>query len=171
MTGISFDSPNQDGQEATYRELRRIARVHMARSSACATLQPTALVHEAWLRMMGQRCKSRTHYLSLASRAMRHFLVDYLRSRKARKREGTQIRVPLEEGVPDSAQSRPDRAVDIERILGRLAEQDPRKSRVVELHILEGMEHSEIALVLNVSVITVKRDWQFCRAWLRSALE
>jgi RNA polymerase sigma factor (sigma-70 family) len=88
----------------------------------------------------------------------------------AQKRDGARLCVPLGDGIRCEAEGAADRAVEIERILSRLAEQDPRKSRVVELRIFEGMEFSEIARHLDVSVITVKRDWQFCRAWLRSVL-
>jgi RNA polymerase sigma factor (TIGR02999 family) len=102
---------------------------------------------------------------------MRHFLIDHLRSKMAAKREGAGVSVPLQEGGEASVEIHPDRAVDLEKILGRLAKEDPRKARVVELRIFAEMEFSEIARELNVSIVTIKRDWQFCRAWLRSALE
>ena len=154
--------------QTMYAELHRMARFHARRSEANPTLQPTILVHEAWLRLSGQRCRSRTHYLALAGRAMRHFKIDYFRAKAARKRAG--IRVPLEEGIHAATGAKRDQAVDIDRLLKRLAREDPRKARVVEMRFFGGMDLSEIAAELNVSIITIKRDWQFCRAWLCTAL-
>jgi RNA polymerase sigma factor (TIGR02999 family) len=156
--------------ETIYRDLHRIAVRHARRFRGHPTLQPTLLVHEAWLRLTGRETAGRTHYLALASRAMRHFIVDYLRAKMAQKRDGPRVRVPLtEEGHPARSVDR-EQAMDVERLLVRLAEEDPRKARVVEMLFFDGMGYAEIARQLDVSVMTVKRDWQFCRAWLGSAL-
>lgn len=123
------------------------------------------LVHEAWLRLLRQPSRSRTHYLSLAATAMRHFVIDYVRRKMAYKRES---RDPADPVISDDFDR--ELSLDLERAMERLAREDPRKARVVEMRIFEGMEFPHIARELNVSVVTVKRDWQFCRAWLRSAL-
>ena len=101
---------------------------------------------------------------------MRHFIIDYLRAKMSRKREGARVRVPLEESRHPAVSVDPAHAVDIERLLVRLAEEAPRKARVVEMLFFGGLGFSEIATQLDVSVMTVKRDWQFCRAWLCCAL-
>lgn len=156
--------------EAIYRDLHRIAVSHWRGCASHATLQPTMLVHEAWLRLSGRPCGSRTHYLALASRAMRHFIIDYLRAKTSQKREGTRVRVPFDESRHPAMTADRDRTIDVERLLARLAEEEPRKARVVEMLFFGGMTFPEIAKQLGVSVITVKRDWQFCRAWLGCAL-
>ncbi|HYR89205.1 MAG TPA: ECF-type sigma factor [Terriglobia bacterium] len=155
-----------------YGELRRIAAIHLRRSAPHPTLQPTALVHEAYLRLSGSRWKSRTHCLALASRAMRQFLIDYVRTKMAQKRGGPAVHVSLEEShvSGEAAHIDLDRILDIDRLLDRLAREDPRKASVVEMRFFGGLEFPEIAEQLKVSLITVKRDWQFCRAWLFNAL-
>lgn len=155
-----------------YGELRRIAAIHLRRTAPHPTLQPTMLVHEAYLRINGAPFKGRTHCLALASRAMRQFLVDYVRTKTADKREGDRVRVDFQ----DDLTSRGDRVdlsriLDIHNLLDRLGAEDPRKAKVVEMRFFAGMEFQEIADQLRVSVITVKRDWQFCRAWLFDALK
>jgi len=156
--------------ETLYRDLHRIAASHARRLARHATLQPTLLVHEAWLRLSGRSCGSRTHYLALASRAMRHFVIDYLRAKMSQKRDGGRVQVELDEERHAARSVDRDRAIDIERLLVRLTEESPRKARVVELLVFGGMGFSEIAKQLDVSVMTVRRDWQFCRAWLCAAL-
>lgn len=156
--------------ETLYRDLHRIAASHARRLARHATLQPTLLVHEAWLRLSGRSCGSRTHYLALASRAMRHFVIDYLRAKMSQKRDGGRVQVELDEERHPARSVDRDRAIDIERLLVRLTEESPRKARVVELLVFGGMGFSEIAKQLDVSVMTVRRDWQFCRAWLCAAL-
>jgi len=169
-----IDQQNPSGEcgelETMYGDLRRIAACHTRHLARHPTLQPTLLVHEAWLRLSGRRCETRTHYLALASRAMRHFIVDYLRAKMSQKREGNRVRVPLDDDMHQADGVDRDRAIDVERLLVRLAEEAPRKARVVELLFFGGMGFSEIAAHLDVSVKTVRRDWQFCRAWLCAAL-
>ena len=167
------DSPSKpiphDEFLTIYRELRRIAAIHLRRAPAHPTLQPTMLVHEAYLRLSGYPWKSRTHYLALASRAMRQYMIDYLRAKMAQKRDGAWIRVGLEDDPGIAVQADVNRILDIDKLIDRLAEEDPRKATVVELRFFGGLEFSEIAERLKVSLITVKRDWQFCRAWLLKA--
>lgn len=170
MTRTQGDAADWSEQETIYGDLHRIAVYHARRVVAHPTLQPTMLVHEAWLRLSGRRCGSRTHFLALASRAMRHFIIDYLRAKLSQKREGTRVRVPLEECGQPAPSADPDQAIEIERCLERLAAEDPRKARVVELLVFAGMGFAEIARQLEVSEMTVRRDWKFCRAWLCSAL-
>jgi RNA polymerase sigma-70 factor, ECF subfamily len=164
------NSMSSDDLQIIYGELRRIAAIHLRRSPAHPTLQPTMLVHEAYLRLSGYPWKSATHYLALASRAMRQFMIDYLRAKMAQKRDGTWLRVGLEDTPGNGVDVDLNQILDIDRLLDRLAEEDPRKASVVEMRFFGGLEFSEIAAQLKVSLITVKRDWQFCRAWLFDAL-
>jgi RNA polymerase sigma factor (TIGR02999 family) len=159
-----------DEVEVIYDKLRRIAAIHLRRFVAHPTLQPTMLVHEAYLRLCGSTCKSRTHYLALASRAMRQFMIDRVRARMAQKRDGAWHRVGFEVGDAEAADVDLNRILDIDKLLDRLAREEPRKAAVVEMRFFGGLEFPEIAEKLKVSLITVKRDWQFCRAWLFQTL-
>lgn len=170
MTHHPYAPAGRGELETVYRDLRRIAMSHWRGFASHPTLQPTMLVHEAWLRLSGRQCGSRTHYLALASRAMRHFIIDYLRAKMSQKRGGARVRVPLDESRHPAMTADRDRLIDLERLLARLADEEPRKARVVEMLFFGGLGFPEIAKQLGVSVITVKRDWQFCRAWLGCAL-
>lgn len=154
-----------------YDELRRIAGRLMTSESPGHTLQATALVHEAYARLMrGQvSVTDRAHFLGLSARIMRRILVDHARARRREKRGGGAPRVTLREleaVTPDS----PERLLDIDDLLSRLAAIDPRKHRALEMSVFGGMTHSEIATVLDLSVPTVERDLRMARAWLRSEL-
>jgi RNA polymerase sigma factor (TIGR02999 family) len=161
-----------------YDELRRQAARYMRREPVGHTLQTTAVVHEAYLRLVEQdsaRWQSRTHFFAVAAQLMRRILVDHARGRQAVKRGGAEGRgaagrLPLEvaEGVPDGQP-----AVDVlalDEALRRLAELDPKQSRVVELRYFAGLGIEETAEVLGVSPATVKREWSTARAWLRREL-
>jgi RNA polymerase sigma factor (TIGR02999 family) len=159
--------------ESIYSELRKLAAFHLRRGVPRPSLQPTMLVNETWLRLSRQPWKSKTYFLALASHVMRKVLIDYVRARLAQKRDGAWSRVTLESSAePHTAAF----AIDLPQILAvdqaleRLAELDRRKAQVVEMRFFGGMEFSEIAEALNVSLITVKRDWQFSRAWLYETL-
>ena len=158
-----------------YSELRRQAQRALRREGAGHTLQPTALVHEAWLRLDGQhdaRWESRTQFLAVAAQAMRRVLVDHARTRRALKRGGGGAQVTL--GDADSAVAAPDRAVDVlalDEALARLATLDPRKARLVELRYFAGLSIPEAAAALGVSQATVGREWSVARMWLRRELE
>ena len=156
-----------------YAELHRIAERQMRRERPDHTLQPTALVHEAFLRLAGQESgwNNRSHFLSVASQAMRRILVDHARRQRSLKRGGQNEKVELNEAIIDSGGAAT--TVDLEaldRALAKLAALDPRHAKIVELRFFGGLEVVEAAEVLGISAATVKRDWQFAKAWLRREL-
>src|ERR1041384_4980765 len=141
-----------------YSELRRMARRYMWQQPSNHTLQTTALIHEAYLRLVRQEEKqweSRAHFFGVAAQAMRHILVDYARARRADKRGGDVRVVSLEEAAVVSQE----RAAELARL-------SPRQSRVVELRYFGGLSVTETAEVLKVSSDTVTRDWNYAKAWL-----
>lgn len=157
-----------------YDELRALAGRYLnARKNGVNTLQPTALVHEAFLRLIGHDeidPRSRTHFFAAAANAMRWVLVDYARAKAAEKRGGGRTFLTLQssDGVVESEE------VDVlalHELLERLAELSPRAARVVDMRFFGGMSVSETAQVLGVSERTVKGDWRTARAWLRAELE
>ena len=154
-------------------ELRRLARAYMRRERRDHTLQPTALVNEAFLRLTDARrvrWQDRAHFLGISARLMRRVLVDHARSRGYQKRGGGAERVTLEDGLVAS----PEPAVDVlalDRALEALAAVDDRKSRVIELRFFGGLTVEETAEVLHVSPDTVKRDWRLAKLWLLRELE
>ena len=149
-----------------YRELHAVAERMLGRERADHTLQPTALVHEAWLRLGGDtRWNDRTHFVATAARAMRRVLVDHARGKNRDKRGGEWTRVELD---PDVA-GRAGRDVDLvalDAALAELEEVAPRQARLVELRFFGGFEVEEAARLLGVSEPTAARDWRFARAWL-----
>ena len=156
-----------------YDELRGLARRVLARERRNHTLQPTALVHEAYMRLAAQRGAgfvSRTHFLSLAAKMMRRILVDHARRRNADRRGGGSIAVTLDE---DLLVAGPETGVDILLLhdaLTELSRLDPRQGRVVELRFFGGLTVEETAGILEISEPTVNRDWQTARIFLRHAL-
>ena len=151
-----------------YDELHRLANRHLGRDRPGSSLQTTALIHEAYLRLVDQRnprWQNRAHFFSIAALLMRRILVDHARSRRYAKRGGAAIRVSLAEagGV---AEVRAAEIVALDDALNSLAELDPRKSRVVELRFFGGLSVEETAEVLGVSPNTVIRDWSMAKAWL-----
>ena len=156
-----------------YGELHRLAVHYLGREEVGHTLQPTALVHEAYLRLIDQRradWQNRAQFLGLAAGMMRRILVNHARDRVARKRGGGAAQVSL--SMVESPSGQPDvELIALEGALERLAALDPRKSRVVELKFFGGLTTEEIAEVLQVSGATVEREWSFARAWLYSAIE
>jgi RNA polymerase sigma factor (TIGR02999 family) len=156
-----------------YEELHRIARRCMAGERGEHSLQATALVNEAYLRLVDTRrvrWQGRSHFYAIAARLMRRILVDHARSRDARKRGGDARRVSLDETALVSPEPEVD-LVDLDAALRKLAAQDPRKERVVELRFFAGLDVQETAEVLEVSPDTVMRDWRLARAWLARELE
>ena len=156
-----------------YDELRRIARNQVRRERPGQTLQPTALVHEAWLRLMSSRGLSpenRAHFLGIAANAMRQILVERARARNAQKREGKRHRVTLDEGMLRDA-GRPLDVEALDEALTRLAESHPEYARIVELRFFAGLTVEEAAEVLNISPATLKRRWTLAKAWLVRELE
>jgi RNA polymerase sigma factor (TIGR02999 family) len=156
-----------------YEELHRLAAHYLGREATGHTLQPTALVHEAYLRLVDQRrvdWRNRAQFLGLAASMMRRILVNHARDRTARKRGGNPERVSL--SLIESPSGRPDvELIALEDALERLTALDQRKSRVVELKFFGGLTIDEIAEVLEISPATVEREWAFARAWLYDAIE
>jgi RNA polymerase sigma factor (TIGR02999 family) len=155
---------------AVYDDLRDIAARHMYSERPDHTLQPTALVHEAFLRLSSARDLSftdRNHYMRAASLAMRRVLVDYARARNAAKRESS-LRVTLEDSV--AVQPGDVDILDLSDALERLRAAEPRCAEIVELRFFAGLEVPEVAEVLDISAATVKRDWRFAKAWLAREL-
>ncbi len=151
-----------------YEELRQRAAGLLRHERAGHTLQPTALAHEAYLRLVGRRehaWQDRAHFLAVAARAMRAILVDHARRRNAQKRGGGEAPVTLEANVGAEREA-PVAFDDLDRALHDLARLDERQARVVELRYFGGMSIEETAEVLRVSPMTVKRDWATARAWL-----
>jgi len=151
-----------------YDELRRLAGRYMARERSDHTLQPTALVHEAYLRLIGQRdinWQNRAHFFGVAAQLMRRILVDHARAHKARKRGGSQAKVALDETLT-YADNKGAELLAIDEALTRLSHRDARQARIVELRFFVGLTEEEAAEVLGVSTRTVKRDWSVARAWL-----
>ena len=157
-----------------YRELRKIAVALMRKEKQGHTLQPTALVHEAYLRLLGETglvsCQDRGHFLALAARAMRQILVDSARYRQALKRGGDPVRVELDNTLRVTTEPA-DYLLDVNEALERLQALDARQAQLVEFRFFAGMTEEEIAAALGVSVRTVRREWQVARAWLHAELK
>ena len=151
-----------------YNELRRLATFHLRRERPDHTLQTTALVHEAYLRLVDQtdaHWKGRDHFLAVAAQAMRRILVDYARRHKAVKRGGPLPRLSLEEAVAVS-EEQSDNLLLIDRLLTRLEAIDPQEARIIELRFFAGLSVEETASAMGVSPTTVKREWSVARKWL-----
>jgi len=151
-----------------YDELRRLAGWLLQREDSDHTLQTTALVHEAYIRLVHDAVrdwKDRAHFFALASRVMRNILVDYARAGQAEKRGGALHRVDLGEANASVASS-PEEILALNDALDKLARIDARQSRIVEMRCFSGLSLQEVATVLGVSEKTVKRDWALAKAWL-----
>lgn len=155
-----------------YEELRRLAHGYMSRERPDHTLQTTALVNEAYLRL-AERTKAhwqdRTHFFAGAARMMRHILVDHARRRQREKRGSGAVNLELIETAA-LVEEQAEHVVNLNEALERLAQLDRRASQVVELKYFGGMSYDEIAEVLTISGITVRRDWEFAKAWLHKEL-
>jgi RNA polymerase sigma-70 factor, ECF subfamily len=155
-----------------YSELRRMAAAYMRRERTGHTLQATALVHEAYLKLLGQRSvnwQNRAHFFGIAAQVMRRILIDHARSHVRDKRGGGREAVPLDEALVFSPERSKDFLV-LDSALERLAEFDPRQAKIVELRFFGGLTVEETAEVLSVSPKTVKRDWSVAKAWLHGEL-
>lgn len=167
-TNTNVASADEHGFAMIYDELRRIAAMHMRRERPDHTLQPTALVNEAWLRLLRARPVSlsdRGQLLSLAAGAMRRILVDYARSYRAGKRFGGKQRIDLQETLT-WAEKRSDQLMALDEALEELARLDRRQYQIVELIFFGGMTGEEVGQALGISPRTVKREWSVARAWL-----
>jgi RNA polymerase sigma-70 factor (ECF subfamily) len=160
-----------------YDEIRRIAHRYVQRERNGQTLQTTALVNEAYLRLAGSQrieWQNRAHFFAVTAQVMRHILIDHARRRQYLKHGGDVQRVSLEAVTKEAALMSPPRAAELlalDEALNELAKLDPRKSRVVELRYFGGLSIEETADVLEVSAMTVRRDWRAAKAWLYKAVK
>ncbi|MEZ5976166.1 MAG: ECF-type sigma factor [Planctomycetota bacterium] len=163
---------SEDLLALVYDELRALARAYLARERGDHTLQPTALVHEAYVKLAPQRVawKNRAQFVGVAAGAMRRILVDHARGKNRDKRGGGVDRIDLDLALIESEGEDVD-LVRLDEALSKLAELSPRQARVVELRFFGGLTVEEVAEVLEVSERTVKSEWWFARAWLHSALQ
>jgi RNA polymerase sigma-70 factor (ECF subfamily) len=155
-----------------YEDLRRLAHHYMDGQRPDHTLQTTALVNEAYLRLADQtnpRWQDRVHFFAVAARAMRQILVNYAKSYRSQKRGGGALKVELDEAALVSPQQARE-IVDLHEALERLGTVDSRKAEVVELKYFGGLNYDEMAEVLKISPVTVRRDWKFAKAWLYTEL-
>lgn len=151
-----------------YPELRRLARIYMGRESPAHTLQTSALINEAYLRLVDQHqveWQNRAHFFAVAAQVMRHILIDHARNRRYAKRGAGAQHVPLDE-VAVVAGERAAELIALDDALRKLAQIDERKSQIVELRFFGGLTGEEIAEVMKLSPITVKREWRSAKAWL-----
>src|SRR5262245_35988901 len=175
LSAIEAGDPQAAGQllPLVYDELRRLAAHHLANQTPGQTLQPTALVHEAYLRLVGGVTQGpwvgRDHFYAACAEAMRHILVDAARRQQTVKHGGGRRRVPLEEfhRVTES----PEDLLDLDSALTRLAAFQPDKARLVQLRFFAGLSTAEAAAALGVSVATAERWWAYARAWLYRELQ
>jgi RNA polymerase sigma factor (TIGR02999 family) len=155
-----------------YEELHRVAHHHLSGQRSDHTLQTTALVNEAYLRLADQtnpHWQNRAHFFAVAARAMRQILVSYARSQQAQKRGGGALKVDLDEAALVSPEESKE-IVELHEALEQLATLDSRKAQVVELKYFGGLNYEEIAEVLKISRVTVRRDWEFAKVWLYTEL-
>jgi RNA polymerase sigma-70 factor (ECF subfamily) len=155
-----------------YTELHRLASSYMRRERSDHTLQATALINEAYLRLSGENAQwnNREHFIGMAANVMRHVLVDYARAHKAQHRHGGLKRVEMNEDLAISA-NKLEQVVSLDEALKRLERLQPRQGKVVELRYFGGLSVEQIAALLGVSERSVKRDWSLARVWLFRALE
>lgn len=159
-----------------YDELKRVARNRMRHETAGHTLQATALVHEAYLKLIEQHSTDwtdRTQFFAIASEAMRRVLVNHAAAAHSAKRGGdwSQVTVSLLDDVPTDASSADAAVLDLDRALTELAKLDPQQARVVELRYFGGLTIEETAAAMDLSIATIKREWSTARLWLKRALE
>ena len=178
VTGLLIDWSNGDEQALAkltplvYTELRRVAQRYLRRERADHTLQATALVHEAFLRLVDQKqvqWRNSLHFTALAAQMMRRILIDHARSHRYAKRGGGAATISLDDAPEIAADATPD-LIELDDALHRLSELEPELGRIVELRFFGGMTSEEIAELLGVSVPTVTRRWRMARAWLYRSL-
>jgi len=173
---VDWGNGNESGFDGlfavVYDELRRLASSYMRRERSDHTLQTTALVHEAYLKLVRQSdspLQSRIHFFAVAAKVMRQILIDHARARQYEKRGGGEPRISLDEAAIIS-DDRAEELVALDEALTVLAERDSRQSEIIELRFFGGLSIEETAAVLNVSPGTVMRDWTFARAWLKNQM-
>jgi RNA polymerase sigma factor (TIGR02999 family) len=170
LAAVDKGDPEAPGKllELVYTELRRLAASKMARETPGQTLQPTALVHEAWLRLVGAKnfkFENRAQFFSAAAEAMRRILIDRARRKLAQRHGGGHARVDLEM-VDLAAPDQDQRLLDVHEVLDKFAAEHPTHARVVMLRYFVGMTNEETSEILGLSVATVKNYWTFARTWL-----
>ena len=173
LSAIEQGDPLAAGQllPLVYDELRKLAARKLAHEKPGQTLDATALVHEAYLRLVGEQTfESRPHFFAAAAEAMRHILVDRARRRKRAKHGGGRQRVPLDESIPASACAT-DELLAIDEALTRLEKDDPQAAAVVKLRYFAGLSADEAAQTLGISRASVYRHWNFARAWLLQEID
>ncbi|MBT2324192.1 sigma-70 family RNA polymerase sigma factor [Variovorax paradoxus] len=158
--------------QLAYPELRRIARRYLLRERPGHTLQPTALVHEAYLRMIAQSssAENSAHFVALAAQMMRRILINHALSKKAEKRGGGQTHIPLDDDLPIAEEGRSVDVLALDEALTELEALDPRQAKIVELRYFGGLSIEETAGAMSISTATVKRDWLTAKLWLRRRL-
>ena len=175
LTALTRGEPNAASQliPVVYDELRKLAAAYMRSERSDHTLQPTALVHEAYIRLVKQRVpawQSRAHFFGVAAQLMRQILTDHARAHLRQKRGGRQQQIPLNEAFIFSEDQSAE-LLALDAAIEHLAEIDPRQSRTVELRFFGGLSVDETAEVLGISPKTVKRDWSSAKAWLYADLK
>ena len=173
MTDRKRDDANAaDLLPALYGELRRLAAAQMSRGAPGSTLQPTALVHEAWMRLGGdqRRFENKSHFFSAAAEAMRHILIDRARQRRALKHGGDQQRVDIQEIEIPVNQDDDDQVIAVGEAVDKLAREHPEIAELVKLRCFVGMEVNEAAQALGIPRTTAYRRWMFARTWLYKEL-
>ena len=170
---MDWGNGNQDAlnrlMPLVYEELRRLAKRHMARERRDHTLQTSALINEAYLRLVDQRnaqWQNRAHFFAVAAQVMRHILIDHARSHQYAKRGGGALKIPFDETALVFSEERAAQLVALDDALNTLAAADPRKSQVVELRFFGGLNIGETAEVLKISPATVEREWRAAKGWL-----
>jgi len=156
-----------------YVALRRQAAGYLRRERVNHTLQPTALINEAYLKLIDQRdmkWQNRAHFFAIAAQAMRRILVDYARERHREKRGGVAENLPIDEALTIVSQEKSVNLVALDEALNKLAKFDERQAKVVELRYFSGLSIDEAAEVLNVSNVTIRRDWNMAKAWLHQEI-
>ena len=172
---IDCGDPNAAGEllPLVYQELRKLAAHKMANQAAGHTLQPTALVHEAWLRLAGNEqahFAGRSHFFAAAGEAMRHILIDSARRKRALRHGGGQARVDIQ-SLEIAALANDDELLAVHDVLNKLAAEAPQKAELVKLRYFVGMTFEEAAEALGISVATAKRHWAYARAWLYEEIQ
>jgi RNA polymerase sigma factor (TIGR02999 family) len=160
---------------AVYAELRKLAAARLAAEQAGQTLQPTALVHEAYLRLVGvtqpQEWNGRGHFFSAAAEAMRRILIDRARHKRTRKAGGEHHRLDIGDVEPALADGDDDRLLALDEALQQLETDDPRKAELVKLRFFAGLTVEQAAAALGVSTSTAEKDWSYARSWLRVTID
>jgi RNA polymerase sigma factor (TIGR02999 family) len=177
LSAIEQGDPHAAGQllPLVYEELRKLAAQRLAQEKSSQTLQATALVHEAYLRLVdvekAQHWNSRGHFFAAAAEAMRRILIDRARHKQTRKAGGGRHRLDLEDIEPAFEDGGGDRLLDLDEALRQFEAEDPRKAELVKLRFFAGLTAEQAAAALGVSTSTAEKDWAYARSWLRVAID